>query len=222
MFFRPGIPGFSATRAARILLRESFAVAWVLATLATCAGALVISEATSLFNALTPGFCRTLWILADIALLPAVFAFGNGRHGASVRERLREFHAGFPVKSLMLASVAFILMLGVFAIETPTTVWDCQTYHLPRIMHWFQQCNLNPYPTNIPRQINYPPGGEIIAAQLMLLSGDDLPANLPQWWALGTAALIAMFLTRECSLWQSADALPGRQSPRRFAWSWPL
>ena len=100
-------------------------------------------------------------------------------------------------QALLLAVAAFLLVVGVFALETPTTAWDCQTYHMPRVMHWLQQRNLHRYATNIPRQADYPPGGEMAVTQLMLLTGNDQPANLPQWWALVTVVVIAGCATKE-------------------------
>ncbi len=79
----------------------------------------------------------------------------------------------------------------------PTTAWDSHTFHMPRVMHWLQQRSVDSYPTNIPRQIEYAPGVEMILAQLILLAGNDSAANLPQWFALATAAMLAAFLARE-------------------------
>ncbi len=95
------------------------------------------------------------------------------------------------------AGIGFLLALGVFSVAMPTTVWDAQTFHLPRVMHWLQARDVEAYATNIPRQIEYPPGVEMMIAQGMLLAGNDRAANLPQWFGLLTCAILAGFLARK-------------------------
>jgi hypothetical protein len=189
----------------RKIIRESFAVAWTLAAVALGVACVAITELASSANHLTHGFCLSLWLLADFGLVALVTLTFKG----TMREFLSALSAQISrwrlhfksqtgmTKALLLSVVAFLLLVGVFALETPTTAWDCQTYHMPRVMHWLQQRNLHPYATNIPRQDDYPPGGEMAVTQLMLLTGNDQPANLPQWWSLVTVVVIAGFVTQE-------------------------
>jgi hypothetical protein len=189
----------------RKAIRGDFSLLWTLATIATGLLLVSIAELASFLNLLVPGFVLGAWITVDV-VLAAAFARLSSRRGqrigATVQDRIRQWRAGFKglegvPKCLIAATAGFIVALGFCAAKTPTTIWDCQTYHMPRIMHWLQQHSLHHYPTNIPRQLESSPGAEIEMAQLMLLTGDDQPVNLPQWWALLTGAIAASFLARE-------------------------
>lgn len=66
-------------------------------------------------------------------------------------------------------SIFIILTLSVY----PNN-WDSMTYHLPRIFHWFQNKNINFYPTSIPRQIYMAPFDEIVLAFFYGLTQNEL------------------------------------------------
>jgi hypothetical protein len=57
------------------------------------------------------------------------------------------------------------------------------TYHMSRVAHWVQNESVNHYPTNIERQLRYPPFAEFAVAQLQALSGGDRLANMVQFAA---------------------------------------
>ena len=56
-------------------------------------------------------------------------------------------------------------------------------YHMSRIMHWIQDQNVAPFPTNITKQINLTPGTEYEILQFQLLSGGDRLANTIEWFS---------------------------------------
>lgn len=87
--------------------------------------------------------------------------------------------------SRILISLLF-LELAILAVEAliyPPLTGDGLTYHLPRIMHWIQNQSLDPYATNIDRQIQMPPFGEYLLLHLFSLSNSDIFGNLFQWVA---------------------------------------
>lgn len=71
----------------------------------------------------------------------------------------------------------------ICALAYPSHYWDAMTYHLARIIHWLQNGNLAPYPTNIPRQIGMPPFNSMIMLQSLAPAGYDYFVNLTQWFA---------------------------------------
>jgi 4-amino-4-deoxy-L-arabinose transferase-like glycosyltransferase len=117
--------------------------------------------------------------------------------------------------ALLVLLSAFILLIGLLALECPTTIWDSLTYHVPRVMHWLQQRSLSPYPTNIPRQLESAPGAELQTSSLALLTGDDWALNLPQWWALLTCGLLASLMAERLLKWHFGK-LP--LDPGRVRW----
>ena len=191
--------------AQRRSLRIDFSLAWMLSTVLVGVIFIAVGEVSSSLERLTRVFVLASWIVADLTLIGALWWLARlaGEPVYALLLKLARqcwirFKAqNFVVQSLLIASLTFSLLLGIFAVNTPTSIWDCETYHMPRIMHWMQQRSLSHYPTNIPRQLELAPGAEIAMAQLMLLAGDDTPVSLVEWWSLLTASIAAAFLSRE-------------------------
>ncbi len=100
-----------------------------------------------------------------------------------------------PTRWLYGLGAGFALFLGVISLQAPTFVWDCKSYHVPRILNWIQNKSLRPFPTSDIRRVAYAPGAEIASTTLDLLNGSDQPVNLPSWFAVLTSAILASFVT---------------------------
>ena len=197
--------------AAKNLIDKDRRVAWAFATVAVGIVFVVAAECASAARQLTAVTMWILWGLADVALAAAIVRRQKPAEIiAGLKENWRQFWTALrtelfssPVnKILFVLAAAMMLFLGAVALLSPTTNWDTLTYHMPRVMHWIQQQSVNHYPTNIRRQLDYAPGGEIQIATLLLFSGNDWPVNLPQWWAMLTGALAASFLAERLLKWQ--------------------
>jgi dolichyl-phosphate-mannose-protein mannosyltransferase len=80
--------------------------------------------------------------------------------------------------------VAIIAITGfIAAVGWPNTA-DSMSYHLARTEHWKQNASVAFYPTNIPRQLDFPPWAEYTMFQLVQLGGDERWANLVQWMSM--------------------------------------
>ncbi|HTF57250.1 MAG TPA: glycosyltransferase family 39 protein, partial [Planctomycetota bacterium] len=88
-----------------------------------------------------------------------------------------------------IAVGVILLIVAVVALFAPPNNWDSMTYHMARVEHWIQNRTVDPYPTNILRQIYPSPWAEWAIAHFQLLAGSDRFANLIQWLAL--AGLVA-------------------------------
>lgn len=99
---------------------------------------------------------------------------------------------------VLLPLVACVLWA---ALTCPPNVWDSMTYHMPRIMHWIQQGSLNNYPTNILRQLESPPGAELLLLNIALLTGNDYLLNMPEFLAMITCGIAASFMAEQICIW---------------------
>ena len=149
-------------------------------------GTALVSEALSLFQALTFASLVTIWSLAVIALILLLLRT-RPRMPAPRRwlADIRQAAAGLIAEEWALGAV--LLVIGgatlLIAILCPPGTWDSQSYHLPRIEHWIQDGSLAFYRTAIDRQLTMPGLAELLILQLRLLSGGDRLDNLIQWFA---------------------------------------
>ena len=100
-------------------------------------------------------------------------------------------------RSLCVPACIALLTLAA-ALAYPPTNYDSLTYHMPKVMHWWQNGSLEHYYTSIVRQTGLSPFAELVIFHSFVLSGTDYFANLPQWGAfigiMCTAASTASLL----------------------------
>jgi len=93
-----------------------------------------------------------------------------------------------------IAVGVILLVVAVVALFAPPNNWDSMTYHMTRVEHWIQNRTVDPYPTNILRQIYPSPWAEWAIAHFQMLAGSDRFANGIQWLALAGIVAAAPLL----------------------------
>jgi len=171
--------------------REGVLVATTVVTVAV----LGITQVLSTFSALTLPWVLGAWLLTALAVMLVTRA-------AAVRgwERVRagSWRPSDAVDWLVTAVLGgFGLATFVSAIMYPTTNYDSLTYHIPRVLFWFQNHSVARYPTIEGRQLFSGPLVEYVVLQLKVLSlGSDRLENLVQW-AFYLVAIVAASLIAE-------------------------
>jgi 4-amino-4-deoxy-L-arabinose transferase-like glycosyltransferase len=95
-------------------------------------------------------------------------------------------------------SLLLILLITIFvAIMYPPNTWDSMTYHMPRVMHWIQNQNVDFYETSNIRQLIMPPFSEYVILHLQLLTKGDYLANLVQWFSMFSSLIVVSLITKE-------------------------
>jgi len=102
----------------------------------------------------------------------------------------------FRLDPFVIWVAALGLLVLVSAVAYRPNNWDSMTYHLARVAHWMQNRSVEAYPTNITRQVAYPPGAEYLLLVLQATSGSERYANLLQFWAWILLAVSAPVLAR--------------------------
>jgi len=174
-------------------------LSWVFAFLLTGAFCVCAAELASAFNSLDRPALASIWIALDVGLATLLWRKFRRETTDQLLE-VRQWGAKFlgcdrVTRWLYGLGLAFALVLGVISLRAPQFVWDCKTYHVPRMLNWIQDKNLRHFPTSDIRRVAYDPGAEIASTTLYLLDGSDRPINLVSWFSVLTAAILASFLT---------------------------
>jgi hypothetical protein len=146
-----------------------------------------VTEAISLFHAVTPTGLALAWLLPVLVcfiLLWRLFAV-NGKFELPALK----MPEGTQNRALILLVFLIVLTIGCVAFLSPVTTTDSLTYHMSRVAYWAQQKSIHHYATGIPRQNYMSPGAELGILQFYVLSGGDQLVNLVQWFAM-TASLV--------------------------------
>jgi hypothetical protein len=176
----------------RSLIVRDWRLHWIFATLMVGVFTISVAEIAGAFGSLDGITVALAFVGADAAIVWVIAwkfraeVVELASAGAIARDRTTRWLYG--------AGVAFALFLGVISLQAPAFVWDCKTYHVPRVLTWVQDRSLRPFPTSDVRRVAYAPGAEIDSTILYLLDGSDEPINLPSWFSVVTAAILASFV----------------------------
>lgn len=168
----------------------------VIATLIFHAAFIFIStEILSLFNLINALSVKLLWTL--MVLLLSLYYF-KSRSSTPSRKK-KNIKKYFGENRLISFATLFIILISLITclFAYPNT-WDSMTYHLPRVMHWIQNGNVDHYPTHNDRQLGLSPLGEYCDLHIKLLSSYDPLLNLVQWISMVGSVIASSLITKEC------------------------
>lgn len=149
-------------------------------------GVWLLTEVLSAGGWFTLGTVRACWVVLAVLSVAAIGWRLRRRLPAPRWKALRPAGVGewLAVAILVLVPLAELVQV----LLAPPNTWDVLTYHLPRVMWWFQRHDIGFYPTNIDRQLYSGPFAEQLVAHCYAIAGGDRLAGLPQWLAgLGCA-----------------------------------
>jgi len=155
----------------------------------------LITEGLSFFNQLTYVGMTISWIVFDIIA-------GSILLNKVIKNGFKSIKLQFPqlqrFEYIIIAGILIIILTtGLIALVSPPNSFDSMNYHMSRIMHWIQDQNVAPFPTNITKQVNLTPGTEYAMLQFQLLSGGDGLANLIQWFSFIGSIIGVSLIARE-------------------------
>lgn len=150
-------------------------------------------ESASLFNVISFKSIIIFWCVVLFVLLAlTLYFFKSGANNIKFDYRFftKKEHL-FPTCIIVI----YVLTLGFIAIYFPPNNWDSMTYHLPRVMHWIQNENIEHYPTNIIWQNYQPPFAEYMILNFVLSTGHIHSANMVQFIAyIGCIILVSLHI----------------------------
>ena len=93
--------------------------------------------------------------------------------------------------------IIIVLITFVISLIYPPNTPDGLSYHMPRVMQWIQNQNINFYPTSDTRQLYLGPFSELVIMHLMFLTNSDFLSNLVQWFSMVFCLIIVSLIAKK-------------------------
>lgn len=155
----------------------------------------LITELLSILNAITfIGFLSSYLIYFVVILY---FFIKNLRKSKIFLNPFKKLHFSVLDYIILSVSLVIILYLLTIAIISPPNNWDSMTYHLPRVMHWLQNKNLNYYSTHHEFQNIFPPLAEYFILHWQGLTSNDYFSQVVQFlFMIGSSIVITLIVEK--------------------------
>ena len=155
----------------------------------------ISTECLSLFNAITfngifISYLVYLSLLLYIILKKSLWKL-------KIDFSIKKLNLSFLEKSIIIFYILLFSYLLFAAIACPPNNWDSMTYHLPRVMHWIQNKNVNYYPTHHEFQNIFPPLAEYVILHWQILTGDDYFSQAVQFMYMIGSCLVITLIVKE-------------------------
>lgn len=188
---------------------------WREAAILTCAliytTVFVVSEVLSAFNAFHCAPIAAFWWSVSAVVLARGMAKSRRPRLEIVRLHIAQVLAGLPrwCKHALVFAGALLLLKLIEGIILPPTTMDALTYHLPRLLHWFEHGNLSFFDTAILRQNYISPGFSLLLAHVDAFSGGDYYYHAIQWMAAVLLGVSATLLAQAYGAGLAGQAVTG-------------
>ena len=172
-------------------IRESFINSLII----HAAFVFISTEILSIFNMINAISIKLFWTFIVVSLSIYIIrkkTDTSERKGLNIKKYLGEN------KLISYATIFIILISLITCLFAYPNTWDSMTYHLPRVMHWIQNGNVDHYPTHNDRQLGLSPLGEYCDLHIKLLSSYDPLLNLVQWTFMVGSVITSSLIAREC------------------------
>lgn len=168
----------------------------VIANVIMFAGIYLAIEVLSKFDCITITSLRIVAMVYALALLCGLIT----TIVYVIRTKMfPDFSSGVQIKSILFVvfAVVICIMMGKMAYYTIPRNHDSMTYHLPRIMHWLQNRNLNYWYTSDVRELCSQPLAEMVGLLLYAIAGSDHLANMQQFYGYVFSIIISCLILQK-------------------------
>ena len=151
------------------------------------------TEILSFFSAINGPYIKILWsFLLAISLIGLFYLY---------KKKIIYFN-NLKKKELFFNFELFFILIILFLTFTisiiyPPNTLDAMAYHMPKVMNWVQNNNLNFYPTNDLRQLILAPFSEFVILHLYLFFDTDNFSNLVQWYSMFVSCATLSLIIKE-------------------------
>ncbi len=136
-----------------------------------------VTEVLNLFKSFNNFAFTSIYI--SLILILSIFLFKNKKNVQQVigsdinalKSRFKTANLFFKISFFGITGLLIIIITQ--GILYPPNNWDSLTYHLPRVIHWFENNTLQNYATPITRQLYQPPFAEYFILNIFAIDQND-------------------------------------------------
>lgn len=140
-----------------------------------------LTELLSVFQGIAPVWLIVAWVCFSAIFLVLLWKAGSKTGQTSPTLATPDERLG-KLDAIVIGGIAFILLVtGSLALLSPPNTDDVMEYHLPRVVLWASNHNVQFFPTFDFGQLIHAPWAEYAALHLYVLSGSDRWVNLIEW-----------------------------------------
>jgi len=151
------------------------------------------TEILSIFDAINAINIKFFWTVIFIIFIAGIFYL---RKIITIYLNLLEVKKHFSRFEFFFILLILILTFSNSLLYSPNTL-DAMAYHMPKVMHWVQNNNINFYPTDDLRQLILAPFSEFTIMHLYLLTNVDNFSGLVQWYAMFICCMTVSLIAKE-------------------------
>ena len=151
------------------------------------------TEIFSIFDAINGTNIKLFWTLVLLIFIAGVFYLHKIIAIYLNSLEIKKYFSSFEFFFILLI---FLLTLLNTLLYSPNTL-DAMGYHMPKVMHWVQNSNINFYPTDDLRQLILAPFSEFVIMHLYLLTNVDNFSGLVQWYSMIVSCVAVTLISKE-------------------------
>lgn len=152
------------------------------------------TEVLSFFNSINRTSIITSWLIFIIICLYTVFHFKMNLFKNNILNIKKISKSN---QLYIYFSLALLFLTLVISLIYPPNTDDSLAYHLPKVMQWIQNENVNIFKTSDLRQVSYPPLSEYFIMHFYIITNDDKLLNLVQWFSLFGIIIAVSLITSQ-------------------------
>ena len=151
------------------------------------------TEIFSVFDAVNATNIKLFWTLVLLIFIAGAIYFHKKITICFNSIEIKKYFLSFNFFFILLI---FLLTFLNTLLYSPNTL-DAMAYHLPKVMHWVQNNNINFYPTDDLRQLVLAPFSEFTIMHLYLLTNVDNFSGLVQWYSMFICCISVSLIAKE-------------------------
>jgi hypothetical protein len=150
------------------------------------------TEILSFFNSINSLSIRIIWGLLIVIFIVNTLFLKKKIFFLNEVSNLKH-HFNFELIFILI----ILILTFINSLIYPPNTLDAMAYHMPKVMHWIQNGNIDFYPTDDLRQLILSPFSEFLILHLYLIFDSDIFSNFVQWYSMFICLITISLVSKE-------------------------